>query len=177
MKKNKDRSQCDKNKNEEIIEEIINDNSEINDNVEISDKSDEIKNLNDKLARLQADFVNYKNRVEREKKELIQYSNEKLILQILPTVDNLERALLNYDENDEFQKGIFLIYKSLLKVLKEENVEEINSDGMEFNPNEHNAVMLEENDSVLSNHVIETLQKGYKIKDKIIRPSMVKVSK
>lgn len=177
MKKNKDRSQCDKNKNEEIIEEIINDNSEINDNVEISDKSDEIKNLNDKLARMQADFVNYKNRVEREKKELIQYSNEKLILQILPTVDNLERALLNYDENDEFQKGIFLIYKSLLKVLKEENVEEINSDGMEFNPNEHNAVMLEENDSVLSNHVIETLQKGYKIKDKIIRPSMVKVSK
>lgn len=177
MKKNKDRSQCDKNKNEEIIEEIINDNSEINDNVEISDKSDEIKNLNDKLARMQADFVNYKNRVEREKKELIQYSNEKLILQILPTVDNLERALLNYDENDEFQKGIFLIYKSLLKVLKEENVEEINSDGMEFNPNEHNAIMLEENDSVLSNHVIETLQKGYKIKDKIIRPSMVKVSK
>lgn len=177
MKKNKDRSQCDKNKNEEIIEEIINDNSEIDDNVEISDKSDEIKNLNDKLARMQADFVNYKNRVEREKKELIQYSNEKLILQILPTVDNLERALLNYDENDEFQKGIFLIYKSLLKVLKEENVEEINSDGMEFNPNEHNAVMLEENDSVLSNHVIETLQKGYKIKDKIIRPSMVKVSK
>ena len=164
-------------KNEEIIEEIINDNSEINDNVEISDKSDEIKNLNDKLARMQADFVNYKNRVEREKKELIQYSNEKLILQILPTVDNLERALLNYDENDEFQKGIFLIYKNLLKVLKEENVEEINSDGMEFNPNEHNAVMLEENDSVLSNHVIETLQKGYKIKDKIIRPSMVKVSK
>ena len=62
MKKNKDRSQCDKNKNEEIIEEIINDNSEINDNVEISDKSDEIKNLNDKLARMQADFVNYKNR-------------------------------------------------------------------------------------------------------------------
>lgn len=177
MKKNKDRSQCDKNKNEEIIEEIINDNSEINDSVEISDKSDEIKNLNDKLARMQADFVNYKNRVEREKKELIQYSNEKLILQILPTVDNLERALLNYNENDEFQKGIFLIYKSLLKVLKEENVEEINSDGMEFNPNEHNAVMLEENDSVLSNHVIETLQKGYKIKDKIIRPSMVKVSK
>lgn len=177
MKKNKDRSQCDKNKNEEIIEEIINDNSEIDDNVEISDKSDEIKNLNDKLARMQADFVNYKNRVEREKKELIQYSNEKLILQILPTVDNLERALLNYDENDEFQKGIFLIYKSLLKVLKEENVEEINSDGMEFNPNEHNAIMLEENDSVLSNHVIETLQKGYKIKDKIIRPSMVKVSK
>ena len=177
MKKNKDRSKCDKNKNEEIIEEIINDNSEINDNVEISDKSDEIKNLNDKLARMQADFVNYKNRVEREKKELIQYSNEKLILQILPTVDNLERALLNYDENDEFQKGIFLIYKSLLKVLKEENVEEINSDGMEFNPNEHNAVMLEENDSVLSNHVIETLQKRYKIKDKIIRPSMVKVSK
>lgn len=177
MKKNKDRSKCDKNKNEEIIKEIINDNSEIDDNVEISDKSDEIKNLNDKLARMQADFVNYKNRVEREKKELIQYSNEKLILQILPTVDNLERALLNYDENDEFQKGIFLIYKSLLKVLKEENVEEINSDGMEFNPNEHNAVMLEENDSVLSNHVIETLQKGYKIKDKIIRPSMVKVSK
>ena len=85
MKKNKDRSQCDKNKNEEIIEEIINDNSEINDNVEISDKSDEIKNLNDKLARMQADFVNYKNRVEREKKELIQYSNEKLILQILPS--------------------------------------------------------------------------------------------
>lgn len=175
MKKDKDRSQCDK--NEEIVEEITNDNSEVNDNIEISDKSDEIKNLNDKLARMQADFVNYKNRVEREKKELIQYSNEKLILQILPTVDNLERALLNYDENDEFQKGIFLIYKSLLKVLKEENVEEINSDGMEFNPNEHNAVMLEENDSVLSNHVIETLQKGYKIKDKIIRPSMVKVSK
>ena len=177
MKKNKDRSQCDKNKNEEIIEEIINDNSEINDNVKISNKSDEIKNLNDKLARMQADFVNYKNRVEREKKELIQYSNEKLILQILPTVDNLERALLNYDENDEFQKGIFLIYKSLLKVLKEENVEEINSNRIEFNPNEHNTVMLEENDSVLSNHVIETLQKGYKIKDKIIRPSMVKVSK
>ena len=175
MKKDKDRSQCDK--NEEIVEEITNDNSEVNDNIEISDKSDEIKNLNDKLARMQADFVNYKNRVEREKKELIQYSNEKLILQILPTVDNLERALLNYDENDEFQKGIFLIYKSLLKVFEEENVEEINSDGMEFNPNEHNAVMLEENDSVLSNHVIETLQKGYKIKDKIIRPSMVKVSK
>ena len=92
MKKNKDRSKCDKNKNEEIIEEIINDNSEIDDNVEISDKSDEIKNLNDKLARMQADFVNYKNRVEREKKELIQYSNEKLILQILPTGRQIGRA-------------------------------------------------------------------------------------
>ena len=136
----------------------------------------EIEELKNQLLRLQADFVNYKNRTEREKSNSIILANEDLILKLLPILDNFNRAFAHADLNDKIIKGFVMIKEQFESVLKSEMVEEIESDGAVFDPNLHNAVMTESKEGVKSGIVLETFAKGYKIKDKVIRPSMVKVS-
>lgn len=164
---------------EEIEAEVVDQVEEIEEEIKEEPKADSENeaSLKESLARLQADFINYKNRTEKEKSNIHKYANEGLILKLLSVVDNMDRALANADEEDSFVAGIVLIRDEFLQVLQNEGLKEIESDGAKFDPNFHHAVFIEENDEVESEHVIETFQKGYMIDEKVIRPAMVKVAK
>jgi grpE len=162
---------------EETTEEVENKESDQNSSEDVENKvNSEIEELKNQLLRLQADFVNYKNRTEREKSNSIILANEGLILKLLPVLDNFNRAFAHVNLEDDAVKGFVMIKDQFESILKSEMVEEIESDGATFDPNLHNAVMTESKEGVESGIVIETFEKGYKIKDKVIRPSMVKVS-
>ena len=162
---------------EDAIEEVEEKDLEQNSSDEVEKKlNSEIEELKNQLLRLQADFINYKNRTEREKSNSIILANEDLILKLLPVLDNFNRAFTHVNIEDETIKGFVMIKEQFESILKTEMVEEIESDGAVFDPNLHNAVMTESKDGVESGIVLETFEKGYKIKDKVIRPSMVKVS-
>ena len=162
---------------EETTKEVENKESDQNSSEEVENKvNSEIEELKNQLLRLQADFVNYKNRTEREKSNSIILANEGLILKLLPVLDNFNRAFAHVNLEDDAVKGFVMIKDQFESILKSEMVEEIESDGATFDPNLHNAVMTESKEGVESGIVIETFEKGYKIKDKVIRPSMVKVS-
>jgi grpE len=162
---------------EETTEEVENKESDQNSSEEVENKvNSEIEELKNQLLRLQADFVNYKNRTEREKSNSIILANEGLILKLLPVLDNFNRAFAHVNLGDDAVKGFVMIKDQFESILKSEMVEEIESDGATFDPNLHNAVMTESKEGVESGIVLETFEKGYKIKDKVIRPSMVKVS-
>ena len=172
-----DKKEMEEDLKEETTEEVEKKDLEQNSSDEVEEKlNSEIEELKNQLLRLQADFVNYKNRTEREKSNSIILANEGLILKLLPVLDNFNRAFTHVNIEDETIKGFVMIKEQFESVLKSEMVEEIESDGAVFDPNLHNAVMTESKEGVKSGIVLETFEKGYKIKDKVIRPSMVKVS-
>ena len=172
-----DKKEMEEELKEETTEQVEKKDLEQNSSDEVEEKlNSEIEELKNQLLRLQADFVNYKNRTEREKSNSIILANEGLILKLLPVLDNFNRAFTHVNIEDEAIKGFVMIKEQFESILKTEMVEEIESDGAVFDPNLHNAVMTESKDGVESGIVLETFEKGYKIKDKVIRPSMVKVS-
>lgn len=140
----------------------------------------ELEEYKSKFVRLNAEFQNYKRRVEKEKSDIYSFGSEKIIGDILPILDNLERALESSKEEktegSSLRDGIQMIYKQFLDTLKKHGVEAIECVGEEFDPNFHHAVMQEENEESEENTVIEEFQKGYTLNSKVIRPSMVKVS-
>lgn len=154
-------------KNEAIKEEVDNDKDEI--------VNTEIEDLKDSLKRLQADFINYKNRTNRERQQSIELANESLILKILPIIDDLDRAIDSKEEKDEFSSGVELIRDNLLLSLKDFGLEEVDCSD-KFDPNYHHAVITEDSDNG-SDMILEVFQKGYILNNKCIRPAMVKVSK
>jgi len=145
----------------------------------LAEKTAQYEDIFSQFQRLQADFTNYKKRVEKEKGDIYLYANEKIALDLLNIIDNFERAIQSTEkteENDSLLQGISLVYKQLLDTLTKHGVEEIEAMEKPFDMNLHYAVMQEESEGA-SNYVIDVLQKGYKIKDRILRPAMVKVSK
>ena len=128
-----------------------------------------------RYLRLMADFQNYKKRVEKEKKDLYSYANEKLMNELLPVLDNFERAL-DHDTGDGFKEGIEMIFKQLTDALEKSGLAEIPALGEEFDPNVHSAVMTEETEDYESGKVSGVMQKGYTLNGKVVRPSMVKVA-
>ena len=144
------------------------------------DKRDEkIEELNDRLMRNLAEFENFRNRSEKEKSAMFEIGARSVIEKILPVVDNLERGFDGLSEEEKetpFAKGIEAVYKQLMTGFEEMGVKPIEAVGQEFNPDFHNAVMHDEDDSDETNIVIEEFQKGYMYKDKLLRPAMVKVS-
>ena len=146
------------------------------------EKDLKLKETEDKLLRLQAEFMNYQNRREKELETLFKYEGEGVIKEILKVVDNFERAI-NMDDDDlsdevsKFLSGFKMIYTSLINMLTDLEVTEIDVDGKEFDPTIAEAVLVEEDKTKPANVVLEVLQKGYKYKDKVIRPAMVKVNK
>ena len=132
--------------------------------------------LNMKYLRLMADFQNFKRRTEKEKNDIYAFANEKLVVELLNVIDNFERALALGQEGDSFVEGMNLIFKQLQGVLEKAGVKEIEALGQEFDPNFHNAVMMEDTDEFESGKVSCVLQKGYTLNNKVIRPSMVKVA-
>ena len=171
-------------KKQDQMEEEVKDTSETTEEkveegeTENTSSSNDLENeLRDNLIRLQADFQNYKRRSEKEKQGSIDYGIEKIVCQLLPVIDNLERALEAKDDKEEpFYKGVEMIYGQILDVLKNNNVEEIDSIGEKFDPSFHHAIGVEKVEDKESGMVIDLLQKGYVLKDKVIRPAMVRVS-
>ena len=143
------------------------------------DKKDEkIEELNDRLLRNMAEFENFRNRSEKEKTAMFEIGAKSVVEKILPVVDNFERGLdaVTEEEKDNgLVKGMEAIYKQFCTALEEIGVVPIEAVGKEFDPNLHNAVMHEEDDSMEANMVSEELQKGYMYKESVVRHSMVKV--
>ena len=140
-----------------------------------------IKELEDSLLRSKAEFINYRKRLEEEQSRLLKYCNEDLIKEVLPILDNFERAIKMDDTNlddevSKFLSGFKMIYCNLVNILKSYGVIEIDGNNKPFDPTYHEAIMTEKRDGVQSGMVLEVLQKGYILKDRVIRPAMVKVS-
>jgi molecular chaperone GrpE len=136
----------------------------------------------DRLLRVTAEFENYKKRAERDINDFRKFANESLIKDILPIVDNLERALEISDGDDEktsdsMREGVEMTLKGLLNTLKKYGVVPIESLEKPFDPNFHQAVMQEESETRPDNTVSQELQKGYMMQDRLLRPAMVVVSK
>ena len=135
-----------------------------------------------KSMRIQAEMLNFKKRKEDEVASFYKYCNEDLIEELLPVIDNFERAIqmdASEDASDEvkrFLEGFKMIYGNLVSILNKEDVKEIEASGIEFDPNYHQAVLTEHDETKPSGVVLEVLQKGYTYKDKVIRPAMVKVN-
>ena len=134
---------------------------------------------NEKYVRLMAEFQNYKKRVAKEKNDIREYATEKLVMELLPVLDNFERALAASAEDDPagYAKGMELIFTQMVTELQKSGLMEVEAEGQDFDPTKHNAVMTEENEELESGKVSKVLQKGYALNDKVIRPSMVAVTK
>ena len=138
------------------------------------------KFLENELLKSKAEFINYRKRLEEEQSRLLKYCNEDLIKELLPVLDNFERAIKMDDQNLEdevskFLSGFKMIYCNLVNILKQNGVVEIDGNNKPFDPVYHEAILTEKCD-LEEGMVIEVLQKGYILKGKVIRPAMVKVS-
>lgn len=163
---------------EEMLDQSAKDDTEVFKS-KLAEKDKEIQEYINQLQRLQADFINFKKRTEKEKSEIYLYANEKLASELLNIIDNLERALITQEdqaEGNSLYQGIELVLKQLVDTLNKHGVEEIEALNKPFDANFHHAVMQEENGSG-EPIVAEVYQKGYSIHGKVLRPSMVKVSK
>jgi molecular chaperone GrpE len=132
-----------------------------------------------RYLRAQADFDNFRRRTLKEKEELAQYASLKVISQLLPVLDNFERALQTGGEGAEsgsFAKGVDMIYRQLNQVLEAEGLKQMEVIGQQFDPELHQAIMQVASEDQDEGTVVEVIQPGYKLKDKVIRPAMVKVS-
>lgn len=146
---------------------------------QVKDLEAQLEEKDNRYLRLQADLDNYRRRAKLDMEASVKYRAQSLITDLLPIIDNFERALQVKTENEEVKSvltGMEMVYKSLLDALKNEGTEQIDAVGKEFDPNFHQAVMQVQDETFASNIVVEELQKGYLLKDRVIRPSMVKVN-
>ena len=145
-----------------------------------ADAESKYNEMQDRYLRLNAEFDNYKKRMMRENSDRLKYFNMELIKELLPSVDNLERAISHAgDENSDLEnmiEGLQMVYKGMQEAFGKFGVSEIESIGKEFDPNCHQAVGMIESQEVPENHVAEECLKGYYLHDRIIRPTMVRVS-
>lgn len=171
--------------NEEIQSNLEASQEEIEDQVKeengSGDMNKELEEYKTRFTRLSADFQNYRKRIEKEKSEIFKFGSEKIVTDILPVIDNFERAIQSASSTNEESEGLLdgiqLIFKQLVDVLGKHGVEEIEAIEKEFDPNLHHAVMQDECEDVEANIVTDVFQKGYTLNSKVIRPSMVKVAK
>ncbi|MCM8796365.1 MAG: nucleotide exchange factor GrpE [Candidatus Omnitrophica bacterium] len=157
--------------------------------LKLKEEAEKGKEYWDKILRMQAEFENIRKRIEKEKQDYIKFANEGIILELLNILDDLERVVELAEEkrkvepsNQEhglsaFLKGVEMILAHLYEMLKEYGVRPIEAEGKIFDPRYHEALMQVENNNVAEHTVLEELQKGYMLNDKVIRTSKVKVSK
>ena len=167
---------------EEVKKDLIEDEKKIDAlDTLIKEKDEKIKNYEEINLRLQAEFMNYKRRREEEISRMLKYSEEEIIKDFLPILDNFERAIKMDDDNlddevSKFLEGFKMVYTQIKNMLDKFEVKEIESLGKEFDPTYHQAVMKESVPDKESGIVLEVFQKGYMYKDRVIRPAMVKVN-
>ncbi len=159
----------------EEVEEIVED---INEEDEITKLNQQIDKLKNDYARAYADTENLKKRLNSEAEQIRKYRIQDFAKEILPVLDNLERAMATEvsEEDQAFKKGVEMTYTQLLNALKKEGVEEIDCLNKTYDPNLAQAILQEKVEGTNPDIVIEVLQKGYVLKDRILRPAMVKVS-
>ncbi|MFD3269161.1 nucleotide exchange factor GrpE [Paenibacillus dendritiformis] len=146
---------------------------------ELKEARAQAEELQQRLLRAQADFDNFRRRTVKEKEELAQYASSKLVTELLPVLDNFERALAaaqTGSEEQSFVKGVDMIFRQFTQVLEQEGVKAMNAVGEPFNPEFHQAIMQVESEEHEEGIVVEEVQKGYMLKDRVLRPAMVKVS-
>lgn len=146
---------------------------------EIEQLRKQVEEGNQRLLRAQADFDNFRRRTLKEKEELAQYASMKLIGELLPVTDNMERALAASKANQDFEslaKGVDMIFRQFSQVLENEGLKAMDAVGQPFNPEFHQAIMQVESEEHEEGIVVEEVQKGYMLKEKVLRPAMVKVS-
>jgi molecular chaperone GrpE len=143
---------------------------------QLAEAESKVSEYKDGWARSQAEFQNYKRRVERD--NALTYANMKgdIIKKVLPALDDLERALQNRPADDSWASGIELIARKLQNILESEGVKRIEAKGAAFDPNFHEAITHEPNDEVESEHVIDVVQNGYMLGERVIRPALVRVA-
>ncbi|MEW6162026.1 MAG: nucleotide exchange factor GrpE [Nitrospirota bacterium] len=139
----------------------------------------ELQELNDKYLRLYAEFENYKKRVNKDREELVKYGNESLLYELLPVIDNLEMALKHASNNVSggLVQGVELTLKELQRTMEKYGVTPIEATGRPFDPLVHHAMTLVEREDIEEKIVVEEFRKGYMFRDKVLRPSLVAVSK
>ncbi len=140
----------------------------------------ELQETQDLLRRKHAEFENYRKRIEREQKEFVSYATSELVLEILPVLDNLERALesTQRDESDsekQIREGVAIIYRQFSDALKKAGLREVNALGEDFDPHVHEAVARVETAEHREGEILDVLQKGYVLKERLLRPAMVRV--
>ncbi|HDA2881045.1 TPA: nucleotide exchange factor GrpE [Staphylococcus aureus] len=158
---------------ENVIEEIDPKDQKINELQQLADENEE------KYLRLYAEFENYKRRIQKENEINKTYQAQRVLTDILPAIDNIERALQIEGDDETFkslQKGVQMVHESLINALKDNGLEVIKTEGGAFDPNIHQAVVQDDNPDFESGEITQELQKGYKLKDRVLRPSMVKVN-
>lgn len=158
---------------ENVIEEIDPKDQKINELQQLADEDEE------KYLRLYAEFENYKRRIQKENEINKTYQAQRVLTDILPAIDNIERALQIEGDDETFkslQKGVQMVHESLINALKDNGLEVIKTEGEAFDPNIHQAVVQDDNPDFESGEITQELQKGYKLKDRVLRPSMVKVN-
>ena len=146
---------------------------------ELTSKSEECKAINDKYLRLAAEFENYKRLTQRDQREQIRFGNEQLLKELLPVVDNMERAIKAARTNGSDSaliQGVELTLKQLFGILAKFGVQAIETAGQDFDPSAHQAVSYGPSNDVPANKVLDEFQKGYRLHDRILRAAMVSVS-
>lgn len=173
---------------EQIQEESTENSEETQENSETQEStgetfdvksSEEYSDLNNKYLRLHAEFDNYRRRTARENLELIERANAKILAELCEVLENFDRALeteSGAESHEEFLKGVNLISGQFSGILKDFGLEIINPEGAAFDPNEHEALMQQPSEEIEADHVLQVFQKGYKVKDKVIRHAKVIVS-
>lgn len=146
---------------------------------ELDELREQVKEHQERYLRVQADFDNFRRRSRMEKEDFAKYASMKLVESLLPVIDNFDRALQSTKDTKDFDalaKGIEMVYRQLDQVLAQEGLAPIQAVGEPFNPEFHQAIMQVESEDHEEGIIVEEVQKGYMLKDKVIRPSMVKVS-
>ncbi|EHS01236.1 MAG: nucleotide exchange factor GrpE [Staphylococcus epidermidis] len=176
---NTDNSEANASDSENNSEESIKDEESESQDTKIKELEKLANDNEEKYLRLYAEFENYKRRIQKENQINATYKAQGVLTDILPSIDNIERALQIEGDDESFkslQKGVQMVHESLLRALKDNGLEEILAEGKEFDPNLHQAVVQDDNPNFKSGEVTQELQKGYKLKDRVLRPSMVKVN-
>jgi molecular chaperone GrpE len=178
--------QDSENTNANTIDDLANEppeNSEPSADARVADALaatiEECKGLNNKYLRLAAEFENYKRLAQRDQREQIKFGNEQLLKELLPVVDNMERAIRASRDNGEsvaLVQGVDLTLKQLSAALAKFGVQAVETIGQPFDPSAHQAVAHVPSDTVPSNHIVDEFQKGYRLHDRILRAAMVSVS-
>lgn len=166
----------------ETVEEPVEESAEAQEIASLKEQLSQAEKINtelkDRMLRVQADFENFRKRTQREKEDLAQYTKENFVTKLLPVLDNLDLALANSstDNMEAYRKGVELVAKQLFDVLEAEGLKEVEAQDQDFNPNFHHGVAVDQNPEVEDQKITEVFQKGYQLKDKVLRPAMVKVN-
>lgn len=170
--KNKEEKKEHKNKKQEKKEEVVKLTKE-----EIEAINKKASDAENEALRAKAELINYRKRKDEEVERLLKFANEDLVVELLPTLDNFERAIKMENADSKLLDGMKMVYSSLVSTLEKYGVKEIKAEGEKFDANLHEAVITESKEGVEEDIILEVFQKGYTLKDKVIRPAMVKVNK